>query len=1302
MDDQIRTIEDKIAKERRMLQGAQLLLNSLSDRAAAALAEQNVRTSQQTIDYLENELRRLMASSGQTTSPPPPPEKSNPPMSNNGSSSPPIQGNPTTRQPHGYPNHQQQPSSYGSPPSPYSPARYPQEGRSSPPYPDPRDLSRDPNGHSRPRSAALTDSTSSTNYTSSITASEVRTNTLGHAHGSYGSFSDIPQTSASQYRVPGAGGPGQGFAPSSGGPGPGGFPQGGNPLPQKKGFWGFWTPSSGSTGGSEEPRDAAELLASLGLPEPRFPRPGEVGGPASNMMDYWRTSTPLSTPKISYKIKDIRHKEAIELKVREGAERLHTILVQARQASASGAPSGPGGASFEDSARLEEVAARLVESAGKVQMLGQALAKYRKLWTGGREPDPAEDAALPRNTLNGRLQCTVLAAINLPSRRPGSDLYAVVRVDQQERGRTRPNRRGVWADQPVVVDVERAYEVEVSVHEQGTGGVGQGGQIRGNVLGMSWFRLSDLQEELTKAGSNGGGNSPGTVRAGSASSGGSGGSAGNLAPMGDGPGPRARSRGGSQASLPRNGVQGGELESYSLQRVAEEGVVMWLEMEPGGQVLLRLNFVALAPREKGALNQEGVARRRPVKKLFAKRGHKFAPVSSYQIMKCATCGEFMMNGYKCEECKYTCHKHCADTVIAKCTSATDAEAEASGTVLKHRIPHRFNNFFNPPLGGNWCSHCGLMLAIGRSGNKKCSECGVVCHEDCEALVPSMCGLSKDDTLKIMSTIEVIEKQKAVKKQAEEARVAREEEQKRLREFEMESQEEERRRQQEDAEARRRAEANDARMRSEAEQRRMDDVERNKRENEQRSVEEQMRMAEERRREEIRRNSEMSESERRKMEEENRRKTAEQQAEARRRFEEDQRKAAEERARLAALEQARHEEETRAQRAQEEQQQRAAASQAPPHAPSKPSRPAKWRVSNDDFNFLAVLGRGAYGKVMMAEDKLSGTIYAIKVIKKAGIVDTDDFGSMRSEKSMFVLANKERFPFLVNLHSCYQTENRIYFVQEFISGGDMMWHVQHAPNGRFSEERAKFYAVEILLALEYFHRANVLYRDLKLENLLLTMQGHVKVADYGLCKENVGPDQRTNTYCGTPEYMAPEIVMNKPYGKAVDWWAYGVLLYQMLTGTSPFRGTDDEEISNAILNDDVIFPPYVNLSKEAAGLIRRLLNRDPARRLGSGPADGDEIKKHPFFRGVDFEGMIQLKYPAPFLPKVKNPKDTSNFDSEFTREQPVLTPTNNVLSARDQEEFRGFSYVSEWAMEKRQDALGKNLAPGIPPTQIPQR
>lgn len=339
----------------------------------------------------------------------------------------------------------------------------------------------------------------------------------------------------------------------------------------------------------------------------------------------------------------------------------------------------------------------------------------------------------------------------------------------------------------------------------------------------------------------------------------------------------------------------------------------------------------------------------------------------------------------------------------------------------------------------------------------------------------------------------------------------------------------------------------------------------------------------------------------------------------------------------------------------------------------PTAQAKARIGLDHFNFLAVLGKGNFGKVMLAETKSAKKLYAIKVLKKEFIIENDEVESTKSEKRVFLVANKERHPFLLNLHACFQTETRVYFVMEYISGGDLMLHIQR---GQFGLKRAQFYAAEVCLALKYFHENGVIYRDLKLDNILLTLDGHIKIADYGLCKENMWYGCTTSTFCGTPEFMAPEILLDKKYGRAVDWWAFGVLIYQMLLQQSPFRGEDEDEIYDAILADEPLYP--IHMPRDSVSILQKLLTREPELRLGSGPTDAQEVMSHAFFRNINWDDIYHKRVPPPFLPTISNPTDTSNFDTEFTSVTPVLTPVQSVLSQAMQEEFRGFSYTADFA------------------------
>ena len=226
-----------------------------------------------------------------------------------------------------------------------------------------------------------------------------------------------------------------------------------------------------------------------------------------------------------------------------------------------------------------------------------------------------------------------------------------------------------------------------------------------------------------------------------------------------------------------------------------------------------------------------------------------------------------------------------------------------------------------------------------------------------------------------------------------------------------------------------------------------------------------------------------------------------------------------------------------------------------------------QYSINDFELIRVIGRGSYAKVLMVELKNTGRIYAMKVIKKALVTDDEDIDWVQTEKHVFETASNH--PFLVGLHSCFQTPSRLFFVIEFVRGGDLMFHMQR--QRRLPEEHARFYAAEISLALNFLHEKGIIYRDLKLDNVLLDHEGHIKLTDYGMCKEGIRPGDTTSTFCGTPNYVAPEILRGEDYGFSVDWWALGVLLYEMLAGRSPF------DIAGASENPDQVSAWYFHLN-----------------------------------------------------------------------------------------------------------------------------
>ncbi|XP_016130617.1 serine/threonine-protein kinase N2-like [Sinocyclocheilus grahami] len=338
--------------------------------------------------------------------------------------------------------------------------------------------------------------------------------------------------------------------------------------------------------------------------------------------------------------------------------------------------------------------------------------------------------------------------------------------------------------------------------------------------------------------------------------------------------------------------------------------------------------------------------------------------------------------------------------------------------------------------------------------------------------------------------------------------------------------------------------------------------------------------------------------------------------------------------------------------------------------SQPTPQRKEGMQMEDFNCISVLGRGHFGKVLLAEFKRTGKLYAIKALKKGDVVTRDEVDSLMCEKRIFETINMSRHPFLVNLCGCFQTPDHVCFVMEYSPGGDLMTHIH---NSIFSERQARFYSACVLLGLEFLHQNRIVYRDLKLDNLLMDSDGFVRIADFGLCKEGMGHGDRTSTFCGTPEFLAPEVLTDSMYTRAVDWWGLGVLIYEMLVGESPFPGDDEEEVFDSIVNDEVRYPRF--MSPESVSIIQKLLQKNPEKRLGAGEQDANEVKRHRFFQGIDWEALLAKRVKPPFLPSIKAPADVSNFDEEFTRLKPVLTPpqTPFFLTAEQQEFFADFDF-----------------------------
>ncbi|KIY72512.1 hypothetical protein CYLTODRAFT_417900 [Cylindrobasidium torrendii FP15055 ss-10] len=935
-------------------------------------------------------------------------------------------------------------------------------------------------------------------------------------------------------------------------------------------------------------------------------------------LDLIKADTPHTPAKISKMLHQLEFKHQVEVQYKQGIDKMAKLY------QADG-----------DKKSRADAESKRVESEKKIQLLQSAIKRYKNLHilddVEEEEVDPPQEGDRKENLrskpLSGTLYVTVKGARELDhapivarfrSAKQAIDTSVSLKVEGSQVARTHPSRTDRWNEE-FEIAVDKANEVEIAVYDKQTG------EPYAVPIGLLWIKINDLVEALrrqkvfmesgqggwvTAAGAMGGGPPPGAYPSTTDM---------NSSIGFDGPGGLA---------------QPGSPTMAGMAAPTKEGIDAWFAVEPAGAIAIHLNFVKENVRKRpldaplGGLGRQGAVRKRKGE-VHEMNGHKFVQKQFYQLMLCAFCGDFLLNatGYQCEDCRYTCHKKCYEKVVTKCISKSNTGEDEEK--INHRIPHRFEPITN--IGANWCCHCGYMLPLGRKNARKCSECDLTCHSTCSHLVPDFCGMSMETANKILSDWRAIKKAQQRQQPGQQDQISTGMSGMKIQDpFARPPQQAPAYQQVQPMQPPQSPPYGDQRPPPGR----------------------------------VQPPPVFPEPQ-------GARPPQQYQAPA-----PDYPGYPQQQQRPPSLPATPAKQPTLPPQSRPTSLGQSPASPPPSQAVTQP--PARVsskrrKVGLEDFNFLAVLGKGNFGKVMLAEEKKSSNLYAIKVLKKEFVIDNDEVESTRSEKRVFLTAAQERHPFLLGLHSCFQTETRIYFVMEYVGGGDLMLHIQRK---QFSLRQAKFYASEVLLALEYFHANGIIYRDLKLDNIMLSLDGHVKVGDYGLCKEEMWYGNTTSTFCGTPEFMAPEILLEQRYGRAVDWWAFGVLTYEMLLAQSPFRGDDEDEIFDAILEDEPLYP--ITMPRDAVAILQKLLIRDPSRRLGSGREDAEEVKRQPFFKDVNWDDVMNKRIPPPYMPTINGTADVSNFDEEFTKEQPTLTPVHGQLSARDQQEFNGFSWVAGWA------------------------
>ena len=337
-----------------------------------------------------------------------------------------------------------------------------------------------------------------------------------------------------------------------------------------------------------------------------------------------------------------------------------------------------------------------------------------------------------------------------------------------------------------------------------------------------------------------------------------------------------------------------------------------------------------------------------------------------------------------------------------------------------------------------------------------------------------------------------------------------------------------------------------------------------------------------------------------------------------------------------------------------------------------------KVTLNDFKILKTLGKGAFGKVLLVHNEELNKYFAMKILKKDFIKQNKQIAHTKVERKIL---EKIDYPFIAQLFYAFQNKEKLYMITEYMPGGEMFYHLHKEEY--FKESKAKFYICEIILAIEHLHKNNIIYRDLKPENILLDENGHIKLTDFGLSKivNDINKD-RTYTICGTPEYVAPEVLTGKGYNKSVDWWSLGIVLYEMLCGYSPFREARER------IDIEIYFKPihHDNLISDIAfDLISKLIQPNCEMRLGYGILDSIEIKNHEFFKDINWKKVERKEIEPEYKPVLKKPGDVSNFDKMFTDMDPYsykdrgklinqLNKKNKGNSPSEGVSYENFTYV----------------------------